>query len=70
MATVKVPQSAAHAAKGSALYTLIREYNTLAAAFNTLTAKLDADAGVTDVNYAATCGTQDTLSFNETGAPS
>jgi hypothetical protein len=40
---------------------LLTVVNQLAAAMNALLAKLDADAGVTDANYAATIGTIDTI---------
>lgn len=35
--------------------------NGIVTAMNTLLAKLDADAGITDTDYAATIGTLDTL---------
>jgi hypothetical protein len=35
---------------------LLQEHSDLVAAFNLLLAKLDADAGVTDSNYASTLG--------------
>lgn len=70
MAVVTVSQSAANAAKDSLIYELTVIVNALAADINTLTAKLDADAGVTDTDYAATLGTEDTITFRETGTPS
>jgi histidinol phosphatase-like enzyme len=39
---------------GDALADVIAAHNALAAKFNAVLAKLDADAGVTDTNYAAT----------------
>lgn len=69
MAVKKVPQSAANADKDSLVYELARIVNQLQADAATIAAKLDADAGVTDVNYAAQL-TADTLSFEETGVPS
>lgn len=47
---------------GDDVTALIEIVNQLAQAMNTLTAKLDTDAGVTDVNYKTTVGTQDTIS--------
>lgn len=69
MAEVSVPQSAANAAPGSALYELAVLVNAQAAAINALLAKLDLDAGVTDADYASEIGTMDTLTFSGT-APS
>lgn len=69
MAVRKLTQSSASAANRSTVYILAELVNNLSAAVNALTAKLDADAGVTDVNYASTIGTQDTVSFRSTGAP-
>lgn len=40
---------------------LIGVVNNLSNAMNDLTAKLDADAGVTDTDYASEIGTQDTI---------
>ena len=39
---------------GDMLQEMITAYNNLATQYNALLAKLDADAGVTDTNYAAT----------------
>jgi hypothetical protein len=47
--------------ENGALYELMRQYNNLAAKFDALLAKLDADAGVTDNNYV---GTLDSNSAN------
>jgi hypothetical protein len=41
---------------GSTERDLLVKYNVLVAAFDVLCAKLDADAGVTDTNYAALAG--------------
>jgi len=46
------------AASGSDVRALIVQFNNLVASFDGVLAKLDADAGVTDTNYAATWGTQ------------
>lgn len=62
MAVKKVPQSAANAADGSAIYVLALIVNQIVAAL----VELDADAtggGVVSV-------TPDTIEFEETGAPS
>lgn len=69
MPEVTVSQSAANVAPDTAVYELARIINDLAAKLDTLTAKLDADAGVGDANYAATVGSLDTLRFRETGLP-
>lgn len=69
MAQITIPQSVANASKDSALYKLLKLVNAQAAAINTLTAKLDADAGVGDANYAATLGTMDTGKFDVDGVP-
>lgn len=45
--------AAAHAKLGDILNDLLTAYNDLAAKYNALLVKLDADAGVTDANYAA-----------------
>ena len=45
--------AASHAQLGDVLNDLLTGYNDLAAKHNALLAKLDADAGVTDTNYAA-----------------
>lgn len=63
MAAIKVVRSAANAAEGSLIDKLADLVNAQAAAINALTAKLDADAGVADVNYASTIGTMDTLTL-------
>lgn len=39
--------------RGSIEKELIIQFNALVAAFDVVTAKLDADAGVTDTNYSA-----------------
>jgi hypothetical protein len=46
--------AAAHGKLGDVLNDLLTAYNDLAAKHNALLAKLDADAGVADTNYAAT----------------
>ena len=63
MAEVDVVQSSANVQRDSLIYELTKLVNAQAAALNALTAKLDADAGVTDVNYASTIGEMDTLTF-------
>lgn len=45
--------AAANAKLGSVVQELITAYNDLATKHNALLAKLDADAGITDTNYAA-----------------
>lgn len=82
MAEKKVPQSAANATKGSALYELARIVNQLQAAVEEL--KTDFNAHTHTENTAATytqnattsgpsvtvaATTPDTIAFNETGAP-
>lgn len=57
MAAVPVHQST----PGDDFELLIVKYNALAAKFNTLLAKLDADAGVTDINYASLIVVADTI---------
>lgn len=59
MAAVSVHQST----PGDDFELLVAKYNALAAMVNTLLAKLDADAGVTDVDYVATVGTADTVTL-------
>lgn len=44
-----------HETERTILNSLLADVTALRTAFVALTAKLDADAGVTDVNYAATC---------------
>lgn len=66
---VDVPQSAANAAEGSALYELAAQYNDLAEKFEALLQKLDADAGVTDVDYESGIGESKAVDFLESGAP-
>ncbi len=46
------------AAQGSDLRALIVQFNNLCASVDGIAAKLDADAGVTDTNYAALWTTQ------------
>lgn len=70
MAQVKVSQTATSVGKDSLLWELVVVVNALATAVNALTAKLDADTGVADANYASTIGTQNTLTFREGGTPS
>lgn len=63
MAEKTATRSAANAAEGSALDELTKAHNKLAGAFNDLLAKMDADNGITDTNYASTLGDQDTLTL-------
>ena len=51
------------------IWALLVIANQLATAMNALTAKLDADAGITDTNYAATIGAIDTITTIEKGDP-
>lgn len=46
------------ALKGADLNDLLVQFNLLVASMDGVLAKLDADAGVTDTNYASTWGTQ------------
>lgn len=63
MAVRSVTPSAANveSRSGNLLYDLMGIVNDLANGMNTLTAQLDADAGVTDTDYAANVGTIDTI---------
>lgn len=70
MAERKVTPSATSAADGSLVGELVAIVNSLSTKINALTAKLDLDAGVTDVNYASTIGTADTLSYRGINTPS
>jgi hypothetical protein len=63
MAERTATRSAANAAEGSALDELTKAHNKLATAFNALLAKMDADTGITDTNYVALHGDQDTLTL-------
>lgn len=47
---------------------LYAEIGVLRANYNALAAKLDADAGVTDTNYAATCGVAATTGVSAVAA--
>lgn len=69
MAVRTVNASLANVSDGSFAFQLAGIVNDLATAMNALTAKLDADAGVTDANYASTIGTIDTLTTKENGTP-
>lgn len=42
--------------EGDLLAEMIDQHNVLVGKYNALLAKLDADAGITDTNYAATVG--------------
>lgn len=55
----RLAPAAAHAKLGDVLVDLITGYNDLATQYNSLLAKLDADAGVTDTDYAATLAASD-----------
>lgn len=66
MANIEVPNSNASAAARSQNRLILNQLNDLSAAINALTAKLDADAGVTDTNYAATIGAMDILQLRGT----
>jgi len=48
---------------GEDLARLVAEYNNLVAKFTALLAKLDADAGVTDTNYASLLGQVNTINL-------
>lgn len=50
----KAYPTAADIKLGDTLQEIIAAYNDLATKFNAVLAKLDADVGVTDTNYAAT----------------
>ena len=45
--------------EGDLLAEMIDKHNVLVTRFNALLAKLDADAGITDINYASTVGVVD-----------
>jgi hypothetical protein len=65
MATVKVPVKATNldqAALIAVLTNLVAAVNALIADHNTLRAKLNLDAGVTDTNYAASTASTVALS--------
>ena len=70
MAVRTVNASTANAADGSFIYELAGIVNDIVAAINVITAQLDADAGVTDTDYAANVGTLDTIATKELGTPS
>ena len=53
--------AAGKAKLGNVLTDLITQHNALVVKFNALLAKLDADGGVTDTNYAATEGVTATV---------
>jgi len=57
MAVITVHQST----PGDDFELLVEKYNNLVTKFNQLLAKLDADAGVADTNYASTLGGHDTI---------
>lgn len=66
MAVKNVTRSGANAAPGSVIAALVEVVTELSTAFNTLTAKLDAeDVTNMDTDYASTCGTMDTIAFFE-----
>lgn len=50
----RMNRAASNAKLGDTVEDLRVQLNTLSTKFNALLAKLDADAGVTDTNYAAT----------------
>ena len=65
MATVKVPVKATNMDQASVhavLTNLVAAVNALIADHNTLRTKLNADAGVTDANYAASTASTVALS--------
>ena len=70
MAVVRVPASSAAGAAKGAQYEMMKLINDCIAAINGVNAKLDADAGVTDTDYASLHDVADTLAYQETGAPS
>lgn len=69
MTVVTRDEAVGNAKSGTLIGTIVAEYNTLAAAMNTLLAKLDADAGITDTDYASTVGTQDTIAYRNSTTP-
>lgn len=70
MAVRKVPRSANNVANGTLVYELAAIVNQISAAVAVLVAQLDADAGVTDTDYAANVGEIDTVEFNDGVTPS
>ncbi|HET7322163.1 MAG TPA: hypothetical protein VFI96_06685 [Longimicrobiaceae bacterium] len=69
MAERKATPSAANVAQDSLIGTLTALINQQAAAINALTAKLDADAGVTGADYADTIGAMDTVAYHGIATP-
>ena len=63
MADVKVVRSTQNAGDGSLVDELRKQHNALDAAFRAVLAKLDADSGVGDTNYAALHGAVNTVSY-------
>ena len=61
-----VARAAANLGDRSALYQVIAQYNDLAGKFETLLAKLDADAGVTDTDYESGVGLTKRITLNGT----
>jgi len=55
MAEVNVTSSQYHADLNAVLDAVVADLTAIRAAVLLITAKLDADGGVTDTNYAATC---------------
>lgn len=53
----KMAPAASKAKLGDTVAELVDQVNALTAAYNTLVAKLNLDAGVTDTNYAAVAAT-------------
>ena len=71
MAVVSVVPSVHNAGDNDGLVAqLVKMVNAQAAAINALTAKLDADAGVTDTDYASSVGTMDTVAYTVGTTPS
>lgn len=70
MAVRTVDEALANAKGTSSLVgNLIAVVNELSTALNVVTAQLDADAGVTDTDYAANAGTMDTIAYRNTTTP-
>lgn len=69
-ANKKVPAAGASpTVPGAWAYELIASFNDLLDKYNAVLVKLDADAGVTDVNYESLHGAARKIEFNEIGEP-
>lgn len=69
-ANKKVPAAAASPmVPGAWAYELIASFNDLLDKYNAVLVKLDADAGVTDVNYESLHGAARKIELNEIGEP-